>query len=132
MRDQGIAMMQRETETRVVGSGFQPFSAPSADLGGFREIIRPGAFTKTLQEHRELAATVYRSPRGVRFGASPVSVQFIVIQEQWLQSRKSGELLRDLMEVRLVGIAAPQALKVSSRARAIAKGARLDFVAAQQ
>jgi HK97 family phage prohead protease len=45
----GLEIRSGEGGKRYV-SGLIPFDSMSEDLGGFREIIRKGAFTKTLQE----------------------------------------------------------------------------------
>lgn len=45
---------------RLVGS--IPFNSPSSDLGGFREIIRPGAFTRTLKSGPDPIALVAHLP----------------------------------------------------------------------
>lgn len=39
------------------------FNAPSQDLGGFTEIVRPGAFTRTLKSDRDPLALVQHMPQ---------------------------------------------------------------------
>jgi hypothetical protein len=111
-----------------------PFGTPSSDLGGFKERVAPGAFTKTLSEHREIAAMVFQRARGISFNASPMRVEFQVIHDRWLLNRRSGELTRELIEVRVIG-ASPSELTgntVSIKARAIAAGVGKDFIAIRE
>jgi uncharacterized protein len=45
--------------------GFVPFNRLSEDLGGVREIIEPGAFTRTLKEYPDVFALVEHDPAKV-------------------------------------------------------------------
>lgn len=57
-RVSSIAWPEQDMEIRAVGDGLAfrgyaaVFDSPSDDLGGFREVIRPGTFDKTLRERR--------------------------------------------------------------------------------
>jgi HK97 family phage prohead protease len=39
------------------------FNSPSSDLGGFTEIVRPGAFSRSLREHPDVLALLHHDPR---------------------------------------------------------------------
>lgn len=64
--------MERRTgiELRIAGSPRAPrllgyasvFDKPSEDLGGFVEYVRPGAFTRTLRDGRDVVALVHHNP----------------------------------------------------------------------
>ncbi len=45
-----IKIETREEDEKLYLSGIIPFDSMSENMGGFREVIRSGAFTKTLQE----------------------------------------------------------------------------------
>jgi hypothetical protein len=65
--------MERRTsfELRAAGDAKSPrlvgyaavFDSPSQDLGGFTEIVRPGAFTRTLASDRDPLALVHHMPQ---------------------------------------------------------------------
>jgi len=117
-----------EVETRNFEDGSFPFSKPSGDIGGFREVLHPSAFTKTLQERPALSGTVSADRQAVRFGPCPVSVEFAVIRDRWLISRSTGDIRRELLELRLVKVSSElDTVRVSGRARAIAAGVRRDY-----
>ncbi|MCU1327476.1 MAG: hypothetical protein JWN34_2846 [Bryobacterales bacterium] len=81
------------------------YMRPSQDLGGFREVIDSSALAKTLRESHALnGVSVVETPRGVRFGQPGVAISFQVIKERWLQSRSSGQVFREIREIKLVRI----------------------------
>lgn len=57
-RVSSVAWPDEDMEIRAVGDGLSfrgyaaVFDSPSDDLGGFRETVRPGTFSKTLRERR--------------------------------------------------------------------------------
>ena len=122
----------RETEARIFRGGYMPFLKLSDDIGGFREIVMPGAFDKTLSESRRLPA-ISRFPCGLRFGTTPVRIEFQVIREVWKRHAATGELQRELVEVRLLSISrAEGGPRISDQARRIAEGVRRDFEAVKR
>lgn len=57
-RDASVAWPEIDMEVRAVGDGMEftgyaaVFDSPSEDLGGFREVIKPGAFTRSINAAR--------------------------------------------------------------------------------
>jgi hypothetical protein len=105
-----------------------PFSRPSGDLGGFHEVIEPRAFSKTLQESRAVAGIGSVSTQGIRFNSgAPVSVSLNVLRDRWLLNH-TGEIRREVLEVRLIEITdGACSVVVSRQAQAIAAGVARDF-----
>jgi phage head maturation protease len=89
-----------------------PFLARSVDLGGFREVLMPSAFTKTLQESPALAQAVFVASCGVQFRGRTVS--FHVIRDNW-RLLPDGNVCRELAEVRLVSVSAWRSAAMVSR-----------------
>jgi HK97 family phage prohead protease len=54
----------RVAGTRLVGLAV-PYGSPSADLGGFTEVIRPGAFRRALAEGADVLALHHHDTRAV-------------------------------------------------------------------
>ena len=120
------------------------FDSLSEDLGGFREVIKPRAFTKTVQE-QDIRALWNHDPNyvlgrnkaqptptldlhvnrhGLRASVTPPDTQwardlmvsidrgdvnagsfgFQVLKDNWRQDHDSGEVIRELQEVRLFDV----------------------------
>jgi uncharacterized protein len=63
-RDASVAWPEQDMEVRAVGDGMEfagyaaVFDSPSEDLGGFREVIKPGAFTRSINAAKNGSADI--------------------------------------------------------------------------
>lgn len=133
-----------EGEARTVSWFPAVFDSMSEDLGGFREIVKPRAFTKTIQEQDIRALwnhdtnyvlgrnraqptptlDLHVNRHGLRASVTPPDTQwardlmvsiergdvnagsfgFQVLKDNWREDHDTGEIIRELQEVRLFDV----------------------------
>ena len=166
--------VEGEGENRSLSWFPAVFDSLSEDLGGFREVIKPRAFTKTTQE-QDIRALWNHDPNyvlgrnkaqptptldlhvnrhGLRASVTPPDTQwardlmvsidrgdvnagsfgFQVLKDNWRQDHDTGEVIRELQEVRLFDVsvvtypAYPATEGVALRAALRGTGVELDDI----